>query len=89
MPDEFKYDVIVNHSSKDKATVRELTMRLEAEELPVWFDECAIRLGKMIGGRLKALRILEVGPESPFLSPRAQRKVSNRNERRDASLCSA
>jgi hypothetical protein len=39
MPDEFNYDVFLNHSSKDKALVRPLAERLRSDGLKVWFDE--------------------------------------------------
>ena len=49
MPKNFKYDVFLSHSSKDKSTVRELALRLKAEGLCVWFDEWIIQPGDMIG----------------------------------------
>jgi hypothetical protein len=39
MPDEFKYDVFLSHSAKDKAVVRPLAERLRQDGLKVWFDE--------------------------------------------------
>ena len=39
MPDEFKYDVFLSHSSKDKAVVHALAERLQADGLRVRFDE--------------------------------------------------
>jgi len=39
MPNDFKYDVFLSHSSKDKPVVRELANRLKKDKLRVWFDE--------------------------------------------------
>jgi WD40 repeat protein len=39
MADDFKYDVFLSHSSKDKAVVRPMAERLRADGLRVWFDE--------------------------------------------------
>jgi hypothetical protein len=35
MPDEFTYDVFLSHSSKDKAVVRAMAERLQADGLRV------------------------------------------------------
>jgi hypothetical protein len=45
MPDDFKYDVFLSHSSKDKAVVRDVAERLRADGLRVWFDEWEIKAG--------------------------------------------
>jgi small GTP-binding protein len=42
MADDFKYDVLLSHSSKDKAIVRAVAERLRADKLQVWFDEWEI-----------------------------------------------
>ena len=39
MPNDFKYDVFLSHSAKDKPVVRELANRLKKDKLRVWFDE--------------------------------------------------
>jgi small GTP-binding protein len=48
MADDFKYDVFLSHSSKDKAIVRAVAERLRADKLRVWFDEWAINPGDSI-----------------------------------------
>ncbi len=35
MPNDFKYDVFLSHSAKDKPVVRELTNRLKKDKLRV------------------------------------------------------
>jgi len=39
MPDEFQFDVFLGHSAKDKALVRDLSMRLKNDGIRVWLDE--------------------------------------------------
>ncbi|MDT5060270.1 MAG: hypothetical protein QOH63_729 [Acidobacteriota bacterium] len=39
MADDFKYDVFLSHSAKDKPVVRPIAERLRADGLRVWFDE--------------------------------------------------
>ncbi|MBL9129583.1 MAG: toll/interleukin-1 receptor domain-containing protein, partial [Verrucomicrobiaceae bacterium] len=43
MPEEFQYDVFLSHSSKDKAVVRPLAVRLRQGGVKVWFDEWEIK----------------------------------------------
>jgi len=43
MADDFKYDVFLSHSSKDKDVVRVVAERLRADGLLVWFDEWELR----------------------------------------------
>ncbi|MBE3119032.1 MAG: toll/interleukin-1 receptor domain-containing protein, partial [Candidatus Atribacteria bacterium] len=43
MPDAFRYDVFLSHSSKDKEVVRALAERLRKDGLRVWFDEWEIK----------------------------------------------
>lgn len=43
MADDFKYDVFLSHSAKDKEVVRPLAKRLRADGLRVWFDEWEIK----------------------------------------------
>ena len=42
MADDFKYDVFLSHSAKDKAVVRAVAERLRGGGLRVWFDEWEI-----------------------------------------------
>jgi hypothetical protein len=49
----FKYDVFLNHSSKDKAVVRPLGERLRADELKVWFDEWVLKPGDSIPAKIE------------------------------------
>jgi hypothetical protein len=53
MAQEFAYDVFLSHNSKDKATVRALAERLQADGLRVWFDETSIAIGEHIGVALE------------------------------------
>jgi hypothetical protein len=49
MAEMFKYDVFINHSSKDKPVVRELAGRLKRGRLSrVWLDEWEIEPGDSI-----------------------------------------
>ena len=44
MPDDdFKYDVFLSHSSRDKAVVRPLAERLRADGLRVWLDDWELK----------------------------------------------
>ncbi|RJQ23981.1 TIR domain-containing protein [Candidatus Parcubacteria bacterium] len=45
---EFKYDVFLSHSSKDKTIARRLAERLQNDGAKVWFDEWKIRPGDSI-----------------------------------------
>ena len=62
MADDFKYDVFLSHSSKDKAVVRAVAERLRADGLRVWFDEWEPKPGdsvpKKIDDGLEDSRIL-------------------------------
>jgi hypothetical protein len=62
MDDQFKYDVFLSHSSKDKDIVRPLAERLRADGLRVWFDSWEIRPGDSIPAKieegLEASRVL-------------------------------
>ena len=42
MADDFKYDVFLSHSAKDKAVVREVAERLQGDGLRVWWDDWEI-----------------------------------------------
>jgi hypothetical protein len=48
MADNFKYDVFLSYSSKDKAIVRTVAERLRKDGLRVWFDDWEIRPGDSI-----------------------------------------
>lgn len=62
MADDFKYDVFLSHSSKDKDIVRAVAERLRADGLCVWFDEWEINPGdsvpKKIDDGLEDSRVL-------------------------------
>jgi len=51
--DEFKWDVFLSHSSKDKGTVREIANRLKSDGVRVWFDEWEIRPGDSIPAKIE------------------------------------
>jgi len=53
MADDFKYDVFLSHSAKDKEVVRPLAERLRADGLRVWFDEWEIRPGDSIPAKIE------------------------------------
>src|ERR1051326_7250843 len=53
MADDFKYDVFLSHSSKDKAVVRAVAERLRKDKLRVWFDEWEIRAGDHIQAKIE------------------------------------
>jgi tetratricopeptide (TPR) repeat protein len=53
MTDNFKYDVFLSHSSKDKAVVRAVAARLRADKLQVWFDEWELRPGDSIPAKIE------------------------------------
>ncbi len=52
MADDFKYDVFLSHSSKDKAVVRSIAERLRADKLRVWFDEWVLKPGDNLPKKL-------------------------------------
>lgn len=43
MPDQFRYDVFLSHSTKDKAVGRPLAERLRKDGVKVWFDEWLLK----------------------------------------------
>src|SRR6186713_555302 len=53
MPTEFKFDVFLSHSSKDKPEVQRLAARLKKDGIRVWFDEEQIKLGDSIPLKLE------------------------------------
>ena len=54
MADDFKYDVFLSHSAKDKAVVRGVAEQLRADGLRVWLDEWEIRPGDSIPAKIEA-----------------------------------
>jgi hypothetical protein len=50
---DFKFDVFLSHSSKDKVVVRPLAKRLRADGLKVWFDEWEIKPGDSIPAKIE------------------------------------
>ncbi len=52
MADDFKYDLFLSYSSKDKAIVRPLAERLRADGLRVWFDEWVLKPGDNLPKKL-------------------------------------
>ncbi len=53
MPNDFKYDVFLSHSAKDKPIVRELANRLKKDKLRVWFDEWELKPGDSIPAKIE------------------------------------
>jgi small GTP-binding protein len=53
MADEFKYDVFLSHSSKDKEVVRAIAEQLRADGLCVWLDDWEIRPGDSIPAKVE------------------------------------
>jgi hypothetical protein len=53
MSSDFQYDVFLSHSSKDKAAVRPLAERLQADGLKVWFDEWVLKPGDSIPAKIE------------------------------------
>jgi len=52
MAEDFKYDVFLSHSSKDKDIVRAVAERLRADGLRVWFDEWTLKPGDSLPKKL-------------------------------------
>ena len=63
MPDDFPYDVFLNHSTKDKAVVRPLAQRLRAGGVRVWFDEWVLQPGDSIERNQSKTAKIEEGLE--------------------------
>jgi small GTP-binding protein len=53
MADDFKYDVFLSHSSKDKADVRPIAERLQEDGLRVWFEDWELRPGDSIPAKIE------------------------------------
>ena len=53
MPDDFRYDVFLSHSAKDKSIVRDLAKRLKEDGIKVWFDEWEIKPGDSIPAKIE------------------------------------
>jgi len=49
---QFKYDVFLSHSSKDKPVVRAVAERLKSDGLRVWFDEWVLKPGDSLPKKL-------------------------------------
>ncbi|MDS4070064.1 MAG: toll/interleukin-1 receptor domain-containing protein [Candidatus Competibacter sp.] len=50
---DFRYDLFLSHSSKDKAVVRPLAERLRKDGLKVWFDEWEVKPGDSIPAKIE------------------------------------
>ena len=53
MPEDFRFDVFLSHSGKDKPVVRELAARLKKDGVPVWLDEEQIKPGDSIPAKIE------------------------------------
>ncbi|HWS85370.1 MAG TPA: TIR domain-containing protein [Pyrinomonadaceae bacterium] len=53
MADDFRYDVFISHSSKDKAVVRPLAERLRADGLRVWYDDWELQPGDHVFSKIE------------------------------------
>jgi small GTP-binding protein len=53
MADDFKYDVFVSHSSKDKDVVRTVAERLRTDGLKVWLDEWELKPGDHVQAKIE------------------------------------
>lgn len=53
MPEEFKFDVFLSHSAKDKAVVRELAALLTKDGVRVWLDTEQIKPGDSIPAKIE------------------------------------
>ena len=52
MPDDFRYDVFLSHSTKDKPIVLEIAERLKKDGIKVWFDAWEIKPGASISAKV-------------------------------------
>lgn len=53
MPDDFRFDVFLSHSSKDKPVVRDIAERLKKDGVKVWFDEWELKPGDSIPAKIE------------------------------------
>ena len=53
MTDDFKYDVFLSHSSKDKAVVRAVADRLRTDGLRVWLDDWELKPGDNVPAKIE------------------------------------
>jgi small GTP-binding protein len=53
MADDFKFDVFLSYSAKDKAVVHPIAERLKADGLRVWLDDWEIRAGDSIPSKIE------------------------------------
>ena len=56
MVDDFKYDVFLSHSSKDKEVVRDIAERLRADGVRVWFEDWETELHTQ-GNRKEKIKV--------------------------------
>ena len=78
LPDPFPYDLVLSHSSKDKAVVRPLAERLRADGLKVWFDEWVLKPGDSIPAKIEEGLEHSRVPACPAVAP-CQKIGANRN----------
>ena len=50
---DFRYDLFLSHSSKDKAVAQPLAERLRKDGLKVWFDEWEVKPGDSILAKIE------------------------------------
>src|ERR1043166_7025077 len=50
---DFKFDVLLSHSSRDKPVVRSIAERLRTDGLRVWLDEWEIKPGDSIPAKIE------------------------------------
>ena len=50
---EFKFDVFLSHSVKDKDTARDIANRLKSDGVRVWFDDWEIKPGDSIPSKIE------------------------------------
>src|SRR5919107_2407114 len=53
MEEDFKYDVFLSHSSKDKDAVRAVAERLRSDGLRVWLDDWELKPGDSIPSKIE------------------------------------
>jgi small GTP-binding protein len=53
MEEDFKYDVFLSHSSRDKDTVRDVAERLRSDGLRVWLDDWELKPGDSIPSKIE------------------------------------
>ncbi|MEO5916694.1 MAG: TIR domain-containing protein [Luteolibacter sp.] len=53
MSEDFRYDVFLSHSKKDKQIVRDIAERLKKDGVKVWFDEWELKPGDSIPSKIE------------------------------------